>query len=150
MATAKSKQESSDSGTFDVEIGVGHPEGGPLVWVTAVVNTDLPFARLPASLLASLNLESRERRQGINRDGLLEDYDFGMARLCLEQEDWPYCPVIFGSEDEYILGRITLGFLGLQVDASGTKLEEVVRHLPSMIPIGETHKIGRRVLCLRK
>ena len=147
MATAKSKQQPSDTSKFNVEVGIGHPEGGPLVWINAAVDTSSPFARLPASLLASLNLKPMERRQGLGLDGSSEEYDFGVARMCLEQRAWPYCPVVFGSEGDYTMGPITLGFLGLRVDSSGTKLEEAVRRLPTMTPIGETHKIGRRMQC---
>ena len=145
MTTAKSRQQSSDKDMLDVRVGIGHPEGGPLVWINAVVDTSFAFARLPASLLAPLNVEPLERRQGLDRNGSSEEYDFGVARMCLEQEEWSHCPVVFGSEDEYTFGPITLGFLGLQVDSSGTKIEKAVRRLPTMTPIGESHKIGRRM-----
>ena len=44
-----------------------------------------------------------------------------MARFGIDGREWP-CPVIFGPDDEYLLGATTLEIFNLMVDPVGQRL----------------------------
>ena len=46
-------------GVFEVTIAVGHPEGGDLAPVSAMVDTGAGHTMLPASFLASLRIQPK-------------------------------------------------------------------------------------------
>ena len=54
-----------------------------------------------------------------------------MARLGIEGHPERYCPVIFGPEDQYLVGATTLEFFNLMVDpVAGALISRVPRARP--------------------
>jgi predicted aspartyl protease len=109
-------------GTVHIMIGVGHPGGGDLEMIPeALVDTGATHTMLPESLLAYLHIEPREYEKWELADGGIKELGFGMARLSIEGRDWT-CPVIFGPEDQYLVGATTLQIFSLMVDPEGEGL----------------------------
>ena len=108
-------------GVFEVTIAVGHPEGGDLVPVSAMVDTGAGHTMLPASFLASLRIQPKKQQLFGIADGSEVLYGIGMARIAIDDEEWS-CPVIFGPEDQYLLGATALEIFGLAVDPYGSRL----------------------------
>ena len=108
-------------GTFTVTIGVGNPGGGDLVPVEAMVDTGAAHSMMPESLLSRLRLEPSERFYYTLADGSEVEYGYGMARFGIDDREWP-CPVIFGPDDEYLLGATTLEIFNLMADPVGQRL----------------------------
>ena len=100
---------------FKVNIGVGHPDGGDLFPVDAVVDTESAHSVLPASLLADLNVSPLQELGFILADGSRVRYGFGIARFEIDGKERP-CPVVFGPGDKYLLGKTALGIFNLKVD----------------------------------
>lgn len=46
---------------------------------------------------------------------------YGMARILIDDIDW-HCPIIFGPEEQYLVGATTLEIFGLMVDPAGQEL----------------------------
>ena len=108
-------------GTFYVSIGVGHPEGGDLTEVSAMVDTGATHTMLPESLLEQLHIQPLvQRRFGI-ADSNKRLWGVGQARIAYQDEEWT-CPIIFGPEGLYLLGATTLEAFGLVVDPSDKEL----------------------------
>ena len=116
---------------FEVPLGVGNPGEGALTYVSATVDTGAIHSMLPASLLESLGVAPIERFSYTLADGSEVEYDFGMARLGLEGHPERYCPVIFGADDQYLVGATTLEFFNLMVDpVDGVLIRRVPRARP--------------------
>ena len=114
--------------TFSVTIGVGSFEGGhpgDLVEVSAIVSlgrSHVPgYVMLPESLLTALGIRPTRRKPIKFADGRIEMRDIGSAWITYNDDEM-VCPVIFGPEDQYLLGDLTPGFLSLEVDPIGQKL----------------------------
>ena len=108
-------------GVFEVAIAVGHPDGGDLAPVTAIVDTGADHTMLPASLLASLSIPETERTYWSLADGTEIELGYGIARIAIDQRQYP-CPVIFGPEDQYLLGATTLEIFNLSVEPRARQL----------------------------
>ena len=108
-------------GIFEVTVGVGHPGGGDLVPVSATVDTGAAHSMMPESLLRQLSMAPREQAGYALADGRVVEYGYGMARFGIDGREWP-CPVIFGPDDEYLLGATTLEIFRLTVDPAGQRL----------------------------
>jgi len=106
---------------FRVPIGVGHPNGGDLYPVDAIVDTGAAHSMLPASLLGGLNVAPLQELGFILADGSRVRYGFGVARFRIDGEERP-CAVIFGPDDNYLLGASALEMFNLLVDPSGERL----------------------------
>ena len=115
-------------GTFRVEIGVGHPQGGDLHPVSALVDTGATHSMMPASLLAALSLTPLKQVRFRIANGERVEYGVGEARFRIEDQVRT-CPVIFGPEGRYLLGATTLEILDLMVDPTAPN--------PSLIPLEE-------------
>ena len=102
-------------GIFSVEVGVGRIYGGPLTTVQATVDTGAVDSMFPASLLTGLDVAPVERRWYRIADGSEVEYDVGMALINIDGREW-HCPVIFGPENQYLLGATTLEIFNLVVD----------------------------------
>ena len=86
---------------------------------------------LPEALLRRLGVTSIERFGYTLADGSVVEYDFGMARLGLEDHPERYCPVIFGAEGQHLVGATTLEFFNLMVDpVDGALIRRVPRARP--------------------
>ena len=76
-------------GMFYVTIGVGHPEGGDLTEVSAMVDTGATHTMLPESLLEQLHIQPLvQRRFGI-ADSNERLWGVGQARIAYQDEDLP-------------------------------------------------------------
>ena len=102
-------------GLFSVNIGVGHPEGGDLVDVWAVVDTGAHYSLLPDSLLDQLRIRPITERTIGFADGNKRAMSVGQARIACAGDEMT-CPVIFGPEDAYLLGATALEIFSLGVD----------------------------------
>ncbi len=117
-------------GTFRVEIGVGHPHGGDLHPVSALVDTGAGHSMMPAALLEQLGLTPLERLRFKVADGRRVEYDVADARFNIFGRE-RFCPVIFGPEDQYLLGATTLEIFNLMVDPTEVN--------PGLVPIEEVN-----------
>ena len=108
-------------GIFTVAIGVGHPAGGDLMPIDAVVDTGAAHSMLPESLLDSLHVAPRRQLNLALADGSRVRYGYGVAQFRIDDEEMP-CPVIFGPEGTYLLGASTLEIFNLVVDPNGGQL----------------------------
>lgn len=115
-------------GTFRVEIGVGHPNGGDLHPVSALVDTGATHSMMPESLLTSLNLQPTRRQRFRMADGSRVEYSRGQARFRINNDE-NTCPVIFGPEDRFLLGATTLEIFDLMVDPTAPN--------PRLVPVEE-------------
>ena len=107
--------------TFKVNVSVGHPDGGDLYPLDAVVDTGAAHSMLPASLLAGLNVAPQEQLGFILADGRRVRYGFGTARFRIADKERP-CAVIFGPDNNYLLGASALEMSNLLVDPSRERL----------------------------
>ena len=115
-------------GTFRVTVGVGHPNGGDLHPVYALVDTGATHSMMPESLLTSLNLKPSRRQRFRMADGSRVEYGRGEARFRINSHE-NTCPVIFGPEERYLLGATTLEIFDLMVDPTQPD--------PRLVPIEE-------------
>ena len=108
-------------GTFEVQIGVGHPAGGDFNAISATVDTGATHSVMPGTLLERLRIRPIQTgRYGI-ADGSVVEYGVADARFSIDGVE-RYCPVIFGPEDEYLVGATTLEIFELVVDPLGERL----------------------------
>lgn len=121
MVTKEAQGSATDMGTFSVAMGVGNLDHGPLTPVSAMVDTGAFNSMLPASLLKELGLEPVEREVYELADGSEVEYAVGMARIALDGREW-HCPVVFGPENQYLLGATALEIFRLMVDPAGQQL----------------------------
>ena len=124
-------EKGQDVGVFDVPLGIASsPEGEPTT-VSATVDTGAIHSMLPASLLTQLDVKPVDRFIYGLADGSQVEYDYGMA--CLKLQDHPpfYCPVIFGPENQFLVGATTLEIFNLMVDpVDGALIRRVPRARP--------------------
>ena len=106
---------------FTVNVGVGHTGGGDLYPVDAIVDTGAAHSMLPASLLGDLDISPLQELGFILADGSRVRYGFGVARFHIDDQERP-CAVIFGPDDNYLLGASALEMFNLLVDPSGERL----------------------------
>ena len=109
------KAQRRDMGTFSVEIGVGNLDSGPLTPVSAVVDTGAFDSMFPAALLKGLGLEPTGREIYTLADGSRVECEVGRARIGLDGRELP-CRVVFGPEEQYLLGATALESFHLLVD----------------------------------
>lgn len=117
-------------GTFRVDISVGHPHGGDLHPVSALVDTGAGHSMMPAALLEQLGLTPLERLRFKVADGRRVEYDVADARFNIFGRE-RFCPVIFGPEGQYLLGATTLEIFNLMVDPTEVN--------PGLVPIEEVN-----------
>ena len=108
-------------GAFEVTVGLGRVGGGELMPVTAMVDTGAAHSVMPESMLKRLGLTPIEYRPYIIADGSEVEYGYGMARFGIEGREFP-CPVVFGAEEQFLLGATTLQIFNLMVDPSEEQL----------------------------
>ena len=126
----KPHRAESDMSTFEVEVGIGRHFGGPAVQVQALVDTGAFNSMMPASLLSRLGVTPTERRKYALADNSEVEWEIGMAQMTIDGSEWP-CPVIFGPEDQYLLGATTLEIFGFMVDpVAGELVPRIIRARP--------------------
>ena len=120
----------SDMSIFEVEVGVGRHFGGPGVQVQALVDTGAFNSMMPASLLRRLGVTPTEWRKYALADNSEVEWEIGEAYISIDGTEW-HCPVIFGPEDQYLLGATTLEIFGLMVDpVAGELVPRTIRARP--------------------
>ena len=110
---------------FSVTIGVGHPAGGDLNEVAAVVDTGAHHTMLPEPLLTQLHIEPMVQRNFGFADGATETLGVGQARIAWQGEEW-VCPVIFGPDGKFLLGATTLEAFDLAVEPGRQQLVPII------------------------
>ena len=117
-------------GTFRVTIGIGHPHGGDLHPVTALVDTGATHSMMPESLLDALRLAPHKNMRFRMADGNRVEYGIGEARFRIAEAERT-CNVIFGPEGRYLLGATTLEDFDLMVDPTSPE--------PRLVPVEELY-----------
>ena len=121
-------------GLFRTTIEVGNPADGKFVEVEPIVDTGATYSMLPNSLLKErLGLSPSEKMTFTLADGSRQTYDLGEARFRIEQRERT-SPVIFGPQDVYLLGAVSLQSFGLIADTTHHRL----------IPSPEMYLVGLR------
>lgn len=121
-------------GLFRATIEVGNPADGQFVGIEPIVDADATYSILPSSLLKErLGLSPSEQMTFTLADGSRQTYDLGEARFRIEQRERT-SPVIFGPQDVYLLGAVSLQSFGLIADTTHHRL----------IPSPEMHLVGLR------
>lgn len=116
-------------GTFHVYLSVGHPEGGDGEQVLALVDTGSTHSILPASLLEWLHIQPYDRQRVAVADNRYQVWDVGKARIVYRDKEW-VCPVVFGPDEQYLMGATTLELFNLAVDPGRKELvaaEQIAR-----------------------
>ena len=108
-------------GLFEVQVGVGRMGADETAPVKALVDTGAAHSVMPESLMKRLGLAPLEYGPYSIADGSEVEYGYGIARFTFEGREFP-CPVIFGSEDQFLLGATTLQIFNLMVDPAEEKL----------------------------
>lgn len=89
--------------------------------VEALVDTGALHTMIPESVSEFLHMEHEAHQEFELADGELVAYPVGGARIKIMERSM-ICPVIFGPEDQYIVGATTLETLGFAVDPTEEKL----------------------------
>ena len=109
-------------GIFTTHIGVANPRVNEFHWFEAWVDTGASHSMLPASLLEqTLNLAPEEDLLFELGDGREQRYGIGQARFKIEDRE-KVSSVIFGPEDQYLLGATTLQEFNLVPDTNRHQL----------------------------
>ena len=108
-------------GVFWQTVNVGNPQGGDLVEIDAMVDTGAADSMFPASLLAGIHLQPVRFLEYTVADGRRVEFPYGQALIKINDETWT-CPVIFGPDDEALLGATTLEIFKLLVDPNSQSL----------------------------
>ena len=121
-------------GLFRTTIEVGNPADGTFVEITPIVDTGATYSMLPTSLLNErLGLAASEQMTFTLADGSRQTYDLGEARFRFEGRERT-SPVIFGPDDVFLLGAVSLQSFGLIADTTHHRL----------IPSPEMYLVGIR------
>ena len=102
-------------------MGVGRTGSAELTPVTALVDTGAAHSVMPASLLAERGVIPLEYRLFAIAGGSEVEYGYGMAQFSIDEREFP-CPVIFGVDNEFLLGATTLQIFNLMVDPAEERL----------------------------
>ena len=108
-------------GTFNADIAVRRDKEGPFETVTALVDTGAVYSMLPAKLLRKLEVAPTREREFTLADGRRQRLSIGDIRVRIGLEE-NYSPVIFGPDERFLLGAITLQIFGLIADTTHHKL----------------------------
>ena len=117
-------------GTFHVQVAIGHYSGGDLRPIRALVDTGAAHSMVPSSILGELGLAPVERLRFVVADGRRITYDVADARFSVAGRE-RICPVIFGPEDQYLLGASALEIFNFMVDPTDPN--------PSLVPVEELY-----------
>ena len=121
-------------GLFRTTIEVANPADSVYHEIEPIVDTGATYSMLPASLLEdTLGLSPTEELAFTLADGEQRTYGIGEARFRYEGRERT-TPVIFGPEDVYLLGAVTLESLGVIADTTRHKL----------VPSQELYLVGIR------
>ena len=102
-------------GAFNVDLEVGHLDGGNRIEVSAAVDSSALHTTLPSSLLAQMRIQPTLKQDFRFADGSEKTFGVGFCRI-IWQGDEAICPVIFGPEGKYLMGATTLDIFSLAAD----------------------------------
>lgn len=108
-------------GSFVVPVEVANVVNKEFQTVEALVDTGASYSKLPASLLEGMAIEPTGEEAFVLADGEVRTYAVGYALFRYGGKERP-STVIFGGEEVFLLGAITLQELGLSVDAYNERL----------------------------
>ena len=109
-------------GTFNVEIEIGDPDGERFVRVEALAGSRASYTTLPSALLADLGVKPHRTVTLVTRDGSRVERGFSQTWIRLNNVKG-IAPVVFGDDDAVPrLGHVTLGSLGLEIDAANERI----------------------------
>jgi predicted aspartyl protease len=109
-------------GIFHARIGVANPDIGEFQWVDALVDTGANYSMFPESLLDQLlNLSPIDSATFRLADGRVQTYQLGQANFRIGDRE-RISPVVFGPEDRYLLGAVSLQSFGLIADTTNHQL----------------------------
>ena len=109
-------------GTFRTRVGVSNGNGGEPEWVNALVDTGATYTVLPDSMLRErVGVSPTRQRVFTFGDGRQTAFPVGEARLHVDGLE-ATSSVVFGEEDQYLLGATTLQELGLIADTTNHEL----------------------------
>ena len=108
-------------GMFTVPVEISNPWGGVAASIEPVVDTGAGFSVMPASLLESLGLEPVEQDEFMLANGEIRVYSVGEARFKINGRERT-TPVVFGDDDVFLLGAVTLQSFGLVADTNEHRL----------------------------
>ena len=121
-------------GTFQIEIGIGDPQGQRYEYIDALVDSSSTYNILPASMLRRLGVRVQGSGTFKLADGRRVERDMGETRVRLNGEDY-MAPVIFGSDDvQPLLGAVTLEIFRLGIDPVEMRLISVDGLMMSAMP----------------
>ena len=109
-------------GTFTARVGVSDGNGGEAVWVEADVDTGATYTVLPDRMLREqVGVRPTERETFTLADGSRVRLPVGEALLHVEGRERTSI-VVFGSDNQYLLGATTLQVFGLIADTTDHRL----------------------------
>ena len=108
-------------GAFRVALRVGNPRTGSTETVDALVDTGATYSMMPESMLRRLEIEPVRSRPFRIANGEMVEYQTAMASFSAGGSEGD-ASVVFGPEDQYLLGATTLEELLLTVDPIGRRL----------------------------
>ncbi len=111
-------------GAFTYPIDIGDPQGQRYERVEALVDTGASYTTLPASLLRRLGVQSMGRRRFRIASGQVMEREVGQTWIRIDSEAHVQL-VVFGTEDQALLGAFSLEGFGLAVDPLGKRLVQV-------------------------
>ena len=116
-------------GTFRKNLVVKGRRGSVVDIVPALVDTGATYTMLPSSLMSEMGVEASKYDTFTLADGRKRQFPTGEVRLGVwfERDGWShfverYSPVIFGPDDNFLLGAMTLQIFGLIADTTNHKV----------------------------
>ena len=109
-------------GTFRQWIEIANPANSEFHWIEALVDTGASYSMMPASLLTQeLQLSPKRELDFRLADGTTKNYGWGEARFRVSGLEMT-SPVVFGPENQYLLGATSLQSLNLIADTTNHRL----------------------------
>lgn len=109
-------------GIFTARMGVSDGNGGEPTWVEADVDTGATYTVLPDKMLREqVGVRPTERLTFTLADGSRVPLPVGEARLHVDGRERT-STVVFGSDNQYLLGATTLQVFGLIADTTDHRL----------------------------
>ena len=113
-------------GTFKVKAKVWNPfKLGNVLEVELIVDAGATYTVLPAKMLEKLGIEVLRMARLRLADNRVIEKPLGEIGIEIEKHRVSATPVIFGEEDIYLLGAVTMEQLGLAPDPVEKKLKPV-------------------------
>ena len=113
-------------GTFRVKAKVWNPSKiGNVLDVELIVDTGATYTVLPAKTLEKLGIEVMRTARLRLADNRVIERPLGEIGIEIEEYKASATPVVFGEEDVYLLGAVTMEQLGLAPDPIKKRLKPV-------------------------